>query len=220
MLYKKIKKLIVPYICYSFIVYIVFSIANLFSRMNGILDRAGYGKITFIEWIKGLLSGENLYCQHLWYIYSLFILSIISFALLKLVGNKYKYILFMITFICWYFFSNSEYYDVVWKTSMRGIWYAAGTLMNKEFLTYRKNRVYVMICLPCLVLLKWYTEISNVKYNIEQFLDLIIILGIVLAFLTLSFYIDLNGGKRITWLGKHTFPIYIFHQPFLVLDLV
>ena len=45
---KKVKKLLVPYVSYSFLIFLCFSIANSFSRLEGILANAGYGKVSGI----------------------------------------------------------------------------------------------------------------------------------------------------------------------------
>lgn len=211
---KKAKKLLIPYVSNSFLVFLCFSIANSVPRLEKILSKAGYGRISFKEWIREIITAENLYCQHLWYIYSLFIFSVMAFTLLKLFHDKYRYYLLVITIIMWLFLIDQSLFDVIWKTAARGIWFAAGTFVSSNLCLSKKQRNISMVSFPVIIICILLIDFYNVPYTISQYIRIVLVLGIIFSIISFSQYLENKSNTALGWLGKNSFPIYLFHQPF------
>lgn len=208
----KVRRLLVPYAVYSLIVYLIFCFANLIPATSRILTRIGYGKIGIRKWIFELISGRNIYSHHLWYIYSLFLISLLAFILLRLFDRYYRYVLLIVTIVLWFFFSTPTEYDVVWLTSMKAIWFALGCLFGIKN-SFTKFQI-ILIIFGIIVFGPIYWIIySKVPYDFLRFIQVILIMFIVLALILLAQTIEVIGGKFFSFLGKNSFAIYLFHQP-------
>lgn len=93
---KKPKRLILPYVVYVSLVYLVFFIANILPRVSNMVQNAGYGIITLKQFFIGMFLGDNLYCIHMWYLFALFILTLLTFVLRKYFTRYGDIILFVI----------------------------------------------------------------------------------------------------------------------------
>lgn len=211
----KCKRLMLPYVMYSFLVYLIFSIANLIPKVGSVLAKMSYGKLSFLSWLRGLVIGNNIYSEHLWYLYSLFVLSAMAFILLKLTGKKYKFILLVITIIMWFFLRMSSEYDVIWKTSYRGIWFALGCAAGVKR-SYSKTEKGIILIIGALIF-GFNSFLWGLMENIVPIYiyDIFKIAVLMYIFVVVSQIFEELGDKLIKWLGENSMCIYLFHQPFL-----
>lgn len=84
----KANKLMKPYLVYAVIVYTGIRIVFQNETLGNILTLSGYQKENFSQFVLGLLSGENAYSFHLWYIYCLAVLSILGFVIWKITDTN------------------------------------------------------------------------------------------------------------------------------------
>lgn len=75
---KKTKRLLIPYTFWSFLAYSAISILFLIPESESILSGQGQNRIHMFTWIGSLFTLEDLYVDHLWYIYVLFLIFLIS----------------------------------------------------------------------------------------------------------------------------------------------
>ena len=211
---KKCKKLLVPYFSYSILIYLCFFTANSFSTLNGVLDRAGYGKIALLEWFIGLALGENKYCVHVWYIYSLFFLSLLAFVLLKILDNKYKYVLLAIGVIVWFTLYSSAYPGVIQMTAGESIWFAAGTFVSTKCNFTVKQKIGIFLIYPVVQIVRIQFLKYNLPYKVERIIYILDVVALLLVLLAVAQLIEKRGDRYFTFLGRNSFPIYLFHQPF------
>ncbi len=214
-LLKKVKKLLVPYISYSFLIYILVSVAHAFPSFSKKMIAAGFEPLSIKNRAIDLLTGQNQYCQHLWYIYSLFLLSVLSFILVKVFKTKYKYAMLIIAialYPLWIKLSTTDL-DILWKTFYRGIWFALG--LNIRFASDNKNRnlllnlIAVIFAIPIMN----YAQKNVHLVLVKQVILIIAIFFIVLLCISISRLIIFEKMSCLNWLGKNSFGIYLFHQP-------
>ncbi|MBE5830344.1 MAG: acyltransferase [Butyrivibrio sp.] len=212
---KKAKKLLVPYVSYSILIYIIFFIANSLPKIGSIMERVGYGRISLGQWIYEMIIGDNSYCVHLWFIYALFILSLIGFISLRAFGDKYNYILIFPLFMAWWFFYKDETPMILRMVSGEGIWFIAGTFVNTRKVWDKKIRIGLMLSLPLLILFRLTVGKMGFPFDLGRLVYIFIVLWIILFVVAVSQLLDDKKGKVLSYLGRKSFPIYLFHQPFL-----
>ena len=214
-LLKKVKKLLVPYISYSFLIYILVSVAHAFPSFSQKMIAAGFEPLSIKNWAIDLLTGQNQYCQHLWYIYSLFLLSVLSFILVKVFKTKYKYAMLIIAialYPLWMKLSKTDL-DVLWKTFYRGLWFAIG--LNIRISSDNKNRnilinfIGVALAIPIMI----YVQRNIHVVFIKQTITIITIFLIVILCISVAKSKFVEKFTFLSWLGKNSFSIYLFHQP-------
>lgn len=211
---KKTKRLMLPYLSYSFLVYLIFYIASFAAPISSLLEKMSFGRISILEWAKDLLIGNNIFCEHLWYLYSLFLLSLISFLLIKIMGKWYKYLLVIFMILMWLFLKEPTDYDVIWKTALKGIWFAVGCVFGAREISSLIKKCTVIIP-GSIAFIFWHLYQDNIHIGgAEVALRFSVVLLFVISIIFFSQIIDGLGHKIIKWLGKNSMYIYIFHQPF------
>ncbi len=213
-LVNKFKRLMVPYLLYSLVVYVIFYAANSIGSVGRILSGAGYGKVSLAEWVKGIFIANNIYCQHIWYLYSLFMLSVFAFLCIKGFKSKYKYIVFIGTFLFWLFFRFNSDYHFIWKTALRGVWFGAGILFGIKKTATAKEKLIAVLSMIIIYVLYRQLWIIDIPITLFKIIELFVIYAIVIACVMLSQALEQAGDRIIKWLGKNSFYIYLFHQPF------
>lgn len=209
----KAKRLLIPYVLYSFILFIIFSIANIVPGISNKLVSSGYGKISFFEWLYQLLIGDNLYCQHLWYIYSLFILSVLAFLSVRFFGRYFGIITVVLAIFINLMWSDSNRIAIIWKTAYVIVWFFAGAAIGLRKEMENRNKIILIILVPLMILLR-----NRVPYYYgDTFyipLRYVTLFVIIMAIIAVSQLLSRLGSRPLVWLGRESFPIYLFHQPF------
>src|SRR5699024_7812026 len=77
----KIKTLLVPWAVFSALVYFLIQGVNAVPFAKGMLQGTFLEPMGAIEYARQCVSGTNPYCIHLWYLYTLFFIQIITFLL-------------------------------------------------------------------------------------------------------------------------------------------
>ena len=210
----KCKRLLIPYVSYSFLVYLIFTAAHFVPRISEILENMSYGRQSIIRWAINLVIGNNIYCEHLWYLYSLFLLSLFSFILIRVSGRNYRYILLILTILMWRFLRNPSDYDVIWKTSTIGKWFALGCLIGvKRSFSKEKKAVILISGVISFAFMKLYLDMIPFSL-LRLFLKDLIMLVFLLDYIVVSQLLEEFGDRIVHWIGENSMCIYIFHQPF------
>lgn len=142
-----------------------------------------------------------------WYIFAvlvLYLLTWIAFSIFK--NNKYLAAAFTTALVCVYIaviynFKEYWWYDTV-LTYAAGMWYSLFKEKLERLLT--KNNIIWLVAAVITAVGWWYAH----KYRVVPALRVVEALVFALLVVVLSLKISINN-KPVSWLGKHTFEIYV-----------
>lgn len=97
---KRSKSMLLPWVLYSAFIYVIFEIAINFPLTSGILKGAGYENISVGSYLVTILQANNPWAYHLWFIYVLFIISVIVILCDMAFKDKSKYVLCSLSVVC------------------------------------------------------------------------------------------------------------------------
>ena len=87
MICRKAKKQLLPWALYSAFIYVVFTFAMQINGIASVLNGAGFAQMSIVQYITNALMANNGWAYHLWFIYVLFLIQVIVFAVEKLLSN-------------------------------------------------------------------------------------------------------------------------------------
>ena len=217
----RVKSLLVPYVIYNIFVYLVFCVANMIGSLSGVLESSGYGKMSLLNFIYGMLIGDNKYSFHMWYIYALFIMFVITYLVDRYIDKKVvKIALIVLSFVM----AASRYYinTATWGILNVFMQFYMYFLIGQyiDFSKYAKKVpviIFEVISVPITFLYIFKGDIifKYLGYGIGSILSWIPVIGIIIICVSISKYIENVTTKKVfLYLGKKSFVIYMFHQPF------
>lgn len=216
---KKAKSILLPWVSYSVLVYIIFFAVSKVPAISGALG--GKSVVSPMEYLKLMLYNQNPYSFHLWYLNTLFLLSIFTFLIDKFWGeNKARALKIILLIIMpavastvaqpWHLVTKGFVYQLPY--------FIAGILIKRESIE-KFNHKWMILGLLSAVLLAGYT-ILEPRYNlsstafvavfyIENILAVIVAFGIISA--SYAFSAKLAAVEKI---GRNSIVYYLYHQPF------
>lgn len=229
---KKICRLIFPWILYTLFIYIVFSMVILIKPIKETLMSAGYYAISFGEYWLQSLQANNPWAFHLWFIFVLFFITAIVYLIDKHTGKYAPWCFGTVIFICllmkWIGLSPFGNWS---KVANYIILYLPFYIFGKLFCMF-KDRITivnkkVIFCLSLLGALyiciraKWFSGFAgNTVVAETKILQMIIyyLSYFLLPCVMIEMYFLLIKTERnfetLQLLGRESFYIYLFHQPF------
>lgn len=214
---KKAKSILLPWVSYSVLVYIIFFAVSKVPAISGALG--GKSVVSPMEYLKLMLYNQNPYSFHLWYLNTLFLLSIFTFLIDKF-SNKagaLKIILLVIMPLIgstvaqpWHLVTKGFVYQIPY--------FIAGTLIKRESLE-KFSRKWMISGLVSGGILAVHTIMEpgynlsapafTVVFYIENILAVMVAFGIISA--SYAFSAKLAFVEKI---GRNSIVYYLYHQPF------
>lgn len=224
----KAKRLLLPYLLYSVSVFFAFNLFKMFSGFKAnILISFDTGIKTLI---RGLLSGDNPWCIHIWYLYVLFCLSVLGFFIAKY--NKKFLRIILIIFLGLFFISYYNPFStyILNLCCNYGVYFWVGGILveksngfNKIFYKY-KSLFFLLVLISALFIFVRAIFISS-GINVS-FINSNAVLTFIASIFTCAFIIYIAKNKSfiadgfLEYLGKNSLIIYLLHQPFIVSGLM
>lgn len=216
---KKSKSILLPWLSYSLIIYIIFFAVAKVPSLGGALG--GKGVVSPLEYLKLMFYNQNPYSFHLWYLNTLFFLSIFTFLIDKFSKDKdtapLKILLLLIVpFIAstvakpWHLLTKGFVYQLPY--------FIVGTLINRQSIE-KSNRKWMLLGLLSAVLLAVHTAFEA-NYNISSVLKVLIFYGENLLTIMIAFGIlsaCYTFSKKLSFfekIGRKSMVYYLYHQPF------
>lgn len=225
-IYKKIRRVLIPYISYTILVEIVVVALILFPPTASIFGDRGYTLESPSAFLIHLLIGANTYTTHLWYIYTLFIFYIWYIFTENVFNKRIHIILGIILFTIKCIVNTDEYY-IINDICTLYIWFALG--VNTNIFGNLQESLKVSLVRRSLILAGLVYFSSDILYIptpgipplyalhtlIKFMIIYIVIISIIVECMNLK-----KTNSVLRSIGQKSFSIYLFHQPFACVGIV
>lgn len=221
-LVKKINSLMIPFVLYSMVLYLLFYVANQIAFFKIVFSNTGYRTLSFYSYLISVLKGNNPYGVHLWYIYSLFIITVFSYAIIMAVYAMHKekiikYIIPMLAIIVWVLrFYIDPKITIIYRTMYYGTFYILG-ITWKSVIIKKKAIVNLLSIFSWFFLFLISVRTIDNGNMIFKLIKIPADLFAINSIFSLGKILDnktKKASKALSYLGRKSFTIYLIHQPF------
>lgn len=223
---KKFKYLFVPYVTWSLLNYIIVIFGNNIPKVGILLTKAGFKTATVSEMFFSIISYENHFDRHIWFVYALFIIFALVTLFYKLFCKASTLVVVIILYaVMTRFFNPVEiidrviYYLFYFCLGMQTKWFEKWIKANKKTIIL----VLVIFIVSAYFCLMW-NYFDKDSYFIKTF-DIWFSTGKYAAAISGSLltikisqfivkYCYLN--RLLNFLSCYSYDIYLIHNPFIV----
>lgn len=216
---KKAKSFLLPYLSYNLVVYLFFAAANCFPALTHILEDAGYGFLSPVTWIRGFLHGSSPYAYHTWYMYAMFLYSILTYTAIRLFPDclrrqQFCCGLFAFILLLIHFFTPVGTWPGMRDITYFYLWFILGWQFCGRQLSVSASLFCIFTPLAVFLINTIFPIASGmpfIHHTGKLLLRVLTVPGIV------SLIPRLKGLTETLFhfLGLHSMEIYLFHQPFI-----
>ena len=222
----KSRLLMLPYLMFSLFAYAVVIVSLQIPALAGVLAGGGYGAPTFKDAVLGILFYFNHVDQHLWFVYSLFIVFTVNILLPRLMKNRYMLIALLALYVSKAFVHYPAILDytasdLVFFSLARVMFAAKREPVLSSPLKFAATLV-IFITANCVYSVFYVTQMPGGAVKIILYITRAICsaAGIVTV-CTMSDFVSKTKLKEFfTEIGMYSYDIYLIHAPFLVSGLM
>ena len=218
----KARLLMLPYLVFSLFAYAVIFAAMKVPMLAGVLSGGGYGTPTVKSMALGILFYYTHADQHLWFVYSLFIVFAVNILLPKVMKSKAMLLVLLLLYVSKAFV---HYPAILDYTASDLLFFSLARVMCAD----RKSAVTkkpLMLCAAAVVFLT-----ANVIYSYFYVTEMpqgilkavlyitraVCSVGGIVTVCSVSDYLSKTKlSAFFTQLGMYSYDIYLIHAPFLV----
>lgn len=220
----KIQQLLIPYITYSILVVFLVWVLSLLPFIGGYISLYGSETISLRSILMEIIIGGNTYAIHLWYIYALFLFYLFRITTDKILNNYQHVLIGVVLFAIKCVFNTDDLY-IINSVCTLYFWFALGSCikLHQSILQLFKSRTmlkwffmfisYGYVIVDILYIPTWNNPALYTLHTIVKFIFIYILLCSIIA----SCMRSGNLGSRLAALGRKSYSIYLFHQPFICL---
>lgn len=221
--FEKLKKnsyrLLIPYLSYAFIVYLIFFIINIVPSTGNIAKTVGYEIEPINTWLLSLATGNMKFSSHLWFVYALFLMRVLTDLIERLFYKKWMGICLVIS-ICLLLLSQRLYIpeiEIINRFLLLYIWFIIGIFFDFSYISFPKaiicgvaGNIYwvfrYLVSIPGL---------NNMDDTlVQRYCDQIVKILFIIFIIRLSYFLSNKWNQVFMYLGNNSFYIYLIHQPF------
>lgn len=233
---RKARSLLLPWLSYSVLMYIIFALIWALPPLRGMLAGSAYELISPARYLLDMLKNENPYCFHVWYLQTLFLFTLLTYAceryLPPRVSRAVRLALVFIIPLLYDLFCH----DWVWagKAFMqKAMFFLVGTLIPERAIREHARALSVggIGCGAVMLLLLFppygvdlYASRTTAipAMYLENAAILGLCLGITAVLSPLCGRAERQSASasrvpcvlRLAAFGRQTMPYYLYHQPF------
>lgn len=232
---KKLKTQFFPWAIYSMFCYIAFAAALHVPSFSRILQSAGYqGGVSLPFFMLRCLQGNNLYAFHLWFIYTLFLISILVAVIDRSIQHFHtKPVFIWIGMIALSFLGTllermkllpfGDWIGLFRYVCMYLPFYLLGILMYSWKLPRTCCMLWGFAALAYMIIRAMFFSgfigdaIDAPSLPLElllRYLSYALLPGFMLLLCTFCSWLDTKRTAWLAYLGRASFYIYLLHQPF------
>lgn len=216
---EKSKSLLLPYLLYGGMILAIFSICFYIPGLSSLMEKTNYGRVTLTKALRGVIIGDIPYGLHLWFLYDLFVFSALTFGLVKKFKKYGKVLCLIMAVLLWKVMEIRDWQNYVAIVNIMYfyIWFVVGSILPVEKIEKTKCIFIGILLLLFYYILSFYNVEINMKYGIWIFKlckEVAMAGGGIALIIGGVRYLDNNEQWVLPFLGKKSFDMYIFQQPF------
>lgn len=227
---KKFRSLLVPYFSYSLIIFFLFFVIKLVGgKLASILSGSPLACEHPIELLSHMIFGVNEQCNHLWYIYALFMLEVVSYLVEK--NHKYGSICMLFLFACLYGIKTAQNIGVIYEYQIlkselfynlmnNGLFFCIGSCAGKNAVEkITKHKVVDVVFVFALFIENFLIGVNSdncVPLFYVAFRVILVVNKSIIIFGLCRFCIEhIKKNSVVGFMGNNSMAIYMLHQPIM-----
>ena len=216
------RSVLIPFLVYTVLLYLVFAAANYLPGVGSVLQGSGRSLLSVKDYLVECVKGNNPYGIHMWFLYCLFVVSMLGLGLsmaTKKLGKSARLAVFAALVLLLWIVRNALDIEtvIIWKVMGVGGFFLLGVVW---FDVQRlKGLPYVILSALVwgYVLYCAYASIRGIEEPVwQKVLSSVLCCVCVDNLLRLSGKIKGKAKQVLAKLGRESFAIYLLHQPFCV----
>ncbi len=217
----KARKLLLPYLFFSVFAYVFIAFALRIDKLAAVLEGGGYSAAGFFEAAFEILTYNGHIDQHIWFVFSLFIVFLINILLPKLMKNPYMLIVLVALYVSKAFV---KYYGILDYTASDLFFFSLARVVFSRDLTKAVKKLNpalltaVFIAVNCGYTAMYMNNTGGAVFAVIFYVyrEAAAVLGIA-AVCRLAAALGKTGAAgALARLGGYSYDIYLMHAPFLV----
>lgn len=227
--FDKANKLLIPWLSFTVVLYISFLTASWVPAVRRLLEGSSFALVPVKEYLFLTIWERNPYGEHIWYIYVLFLIQAMyasyEFVYRETIGKKLgepfgAILATALSVVCYLVFAPAGHIADCVKTY--SMYYLYGILIAR-YASEAVEKIRVPMALAGIGITGAYTvgvALGMAKTETARYLffHALMFAGIpcMILFLTaVSQKLEKRGGNSfLSWMGIHSFTVYLLHQPF------
>ncbi len=218
----KLKYLMLPYLTFSVFAYVFVSIVLKISFLAPILKNGGYSAASFPNAFFQILTYNGHIDQHLWFVYSLFIVFVINILMPKIMRSRITLIPLLALYVLKAFV---HYYGILDYTASDLLFFSLARVMTarniKPVLRSPLSLAAVLAVFVTSGCIYSFFYVTSMPGGVLKALLYIIrsvssVSGIILICTLSERIAKTRAAKPLKEIGLYSYDIYLMHAPFLV----
>lgn len=216
---KKFIRFIIPYLTFSIAIYMLIYITKYVPKIYKLFYKFGFEVGSINKSIYSILTYEQHIDKHLWFCYVMFIILILEYAINRYLSDKRLIISNIIILYIFYIITSIlTFPELIWKTSKYLFIFNLGCRI--KYIEYFSSsqigrRISIIISVISYVLFTF------TKYNGLYLANLAIspifeMFSVIVVLIISKKIVETKSNLAFSYLGKKSYVIYLFHQPFIV----
>jgi len=222
----KAKHLLLPYAFWTILLWIGVQVAYLSNGIGGLLTKAEFEQMSLWDLVKGLLTYNKFYTEHLWFLYVLFL-----FFVVNIIINKYGSNVMMLPIALFLGFLTRyiEFPHIIGRFFVWCVFFFFGRFIcnnNSVSSLIRKIKKPIAFSIVTIAFIM-FSVLRIVMINIDFNESIQLLVKYIIGFLGvwllygLAVYIENTrilkaSGSIINKIGDYSYDIYLMHNPYCV----